>query len=94
MSYITESLSKEEQVQEIFDHHWMAKVPMYFWFVLASDEMKIASIETVEINQGVFGRIFGYGDVKVTGKGISDVIFSKIDDPIEVKKAIESIDPI
>lgn len=58
-----------------------------------SEEMKLGSIETVEINQGVLGRIFGYGDVKVTGRGISDVVFSQIDDPIDVKKAIEGTQP-
>lgn len=56
-----------------------------------TDEMKIASIETVEIDQGVFGRIFGFGDVRVTGRGISDVVFRRIDDPMAVKRAIESV---
>lgn len=54
--------------------------------------MKIASIETVEIVQGVFGRIFGYGSIKVTGRGISDLIYKNIDNPMDVKKAIESIE--
>ena len=56
-----------------------------------SEEMKITSIETVEIIQGVMGRIFGYGDVKVTGRGISDVLFKKINDPMDVKRKIESV---
>jgi uncharacterized membrane protein YdbT with pleckstrin-like domain len=56
-----------------------------------TEEMKLTSIETVEINQGFWGRIFGYGTVKVTGKGISDVVYSGIDDPMAVKRQIESI---
>lgn len=56
-----------------------------------TEEMKLASIETVEINQGVFGRIFGFGTVKVTGRGISDVVYKGIDDPMTVKRQIESI---
>ena len=56
-----------------------------------TEEMKLASIETVEINQGVWGRIFGFGTVKVTGRGISDVVFKGIADPMEVKRQIESI---
>jgi uncharacterized membrane protein YdbT with pleckstrin-like domain len=56
-----------------------------------TEEMKITSIETVEIIQGVMGRIFGYGDVKVTGRGISDLLFKKINDPMEVKRKIESV---
>ncbi len=57
-----------------------------------SDEMKISSIETVEIEQGIMGRILGFGTVKVTGKGISDLVFNKIDDPMDVKRKIESIE--
>lgn len=57
-----------------------------------SEEMKIASIETVEIIQGVLGRMFGFGTVKVTGRGISDLIFKNIDDPMDVKKKIESVE--
>ena len=56
-----------------------------------TEEMKVASIETVEIIQGVMGRLFGYGDVKVTGRGISDVLFKKINDPMDVKRKIESV---
>jgi hypothetical protein len=53
--------------------------------------MKLASIETVEINQGIWGRIFGFGTVKVTGRGISDLMFKNIDDPMSVKRQIESV---
>ena len=56
-----------------------------------TEEMKIGSIETVEIDQGVWGRILGFGDVKVTGRGISDVVFRTIDDPMEVKRQIEGV---
>jgi uncharacterized membrane protein YdbT with pleckstrin-like domain len=57
----------------------------------STEEMKLTSIETVEINQGFWGRIFGFGTVKVTGKGISDVVYKGIDDPMAVKRHIESI---
>lgn len=56
-----------------------------------TDEMKISSIETVEMDQSIFGRIFGFGSVKITGQGISDIVFSKIDNPLDVKKSIESV---
>lgn len=54
-----------------------------------TDEMKLASIETVEIVQGILARIFGSGNIKVTGRGVSDVLLKNIDDPMAVKKAIE-----
>ena len=58
-----------------------------------SEEMKISSIETVEIEQGILGRLLGFGTVKVTGKGISDLVFTRINDPMDVKRRIESIEP-
>ena len=56
-----------------------------------SEEMKLNSIETVEIDQGIPGRIFGFGDVIVTGRGLSNVVFKTVDDPMGVKRKIESV---
>ena len=56
-----------------------------------TNEMKLTSIETVEIDQSVFGRILGYGSVRMTGRGTSDFIFNSIDDPINVKRKVESV---
>lgn len=56
-----------------------------------SEEMKLASIETVEIDQGILGRILGYGNIHVSGRGISDVVLRNVEDPMAVKRAIESI---
>lgn len=132
MSYIEDSLSAGEEVRAIFTLHWVAKIPMIIWIILAiptigitlilaiwewlklrsieqgatnkrvilktgiisrkTDEMKISSIETVEITQGVIGRMLDFGTVKVTGRGISDLVFDKIDDPMDVKRKIESIE--
>ncbi|HWH47921.1 MAG TPA: PH domain-containing protein [Burkholderiales bacterium] len=56
-----------------------------------SEEMKLNSIETVEIDQGISGRILGFGNVTVTGRGLSNVVFRKVDDPMAVKRQIESV---
>jgi len=56
-----------------------------------SEEMKLTSIETVEIDQSILGRILGYGNIKVSGRGSSDVLFRNVDDPMGVKRAIESV---
>lgn len=56
-----------------------------------TDEMKLGSIETVEINQGVVGRLLNYGKVRVTGKGVSAVAFRGVKDPMAVKRQIESV---
>lgn len=56
-----------------------------------TEEMKLKSIETVEIDQGIFGRIFGFGTIKITGRGSSDFLFKKIDNTMSVKRQIESV---
>ena len=56
-----------------------------------TEEMRLKSIETVEIDQGVFGRLLGFGTVKITGRGVSDFLFTGIDDPMAVKRTIEGI---
>lgn len=131
MSYITDSLSKDEQVEALFRFHWFAWVPMVIWLVLGlvtfgvtwlialyeflrlrtieqgvtnkrvilkkgiigrrTDEMKLKSIETVELDQGIIGRIFGFGTIRATGRGVSDVVFKGIDDPMAVKRRIEGV---
>ena len=131
MGYIQDSLSDGEEVRALFKLHWVAKIWLIIWIVLAiptlgitlllalwewlklrnieqgvtnkrvilkrgiisrkTEEMKVSSIETVEIIQSVMGRVFGYGNIKVTGRGLSDLIFIKIDDPMDVKRKIESI---
>ncbi|MFN9489724.1 MAG: PH domain-containing protein [Betaproteobacteria bacterium] len=131
MAYIDESLSTGEEISALFRQHWVVRLPLVLWLLLAipslgitlalalyeylrvkhtelgltnkrvisktgiisrrSEEMKLGSIETVEIDQGVLGRILGYGNIRVSGRGISDVVLDKVADPMTVKRAIESI---
>ena len=131
MSFIEESLSSGEEVVARFKLHWLARLLLVLWILLAvptlgitlllalyeflrlrgieqgvtnkrviyktgivsrkSEEMKLTSIETVEIEQGVWGRLLGFGDVKITGRGTSDLLFRRIADPMSVKRRIESV---
>ena len=54
-----------------------------------TEEMKNTKVETVEISQGILGRILGYGDIKVTGQGISNVVFKTVSSPLKAKMKIE-----
>lgn len=54
-----------------------------------TEEMKISTIETVEIKQSFTGRIMGFGNIMVSGVGVSDVAFTLVKDPMGVKKLIE-----
>lgn len=54
-----------------------------------SEEMRLDSVETVEIRQSIWGRILGYATIAVTGRGVSDVQLKWMDQPLEVKRSIE-----
>ena len=56
-----------------------------------TEEMKLNKVENVEIKQGIIGRIFGFGNVVVTGTGSSKVVISNVSGPLNVKKKIDSL---
>src|SRR5579863_769695 len=45
-------------------------------------EMNRSKVESVDVDQSIFGRIFGYGTVMVRGTGGSLEPFRQIDDPL------------
>ena len=60
------------------------------FFSRKTDEMIISKVETVEINQSAIGRVFGFGNVIITGTGNSNIVFKEIKNPIEIKKIIDN----
>ena len=59
------------------------------WISRKIDELRFSKIETVEFNQGILSRILGYGQVKVTGTGLSRVYFNAVVDPKSIKNIID-----
>ena len=55
-----------------------------------TSELRLASIETVDLRQTSLGRVLGYGNVVLTGRGDSAMMFHRVAEPIDVKRAIES----
>ena len=53
-------------------------------------ELRLASIETVDLRQSFWCRIFGYGNVEITGRGETAMVLDRIAHPVEVKRDIES----
>jgi len=56
-----------------------------------TDELRLKAIETVEVSQGILGRLMGFGDVHITGKGNSEVLYKNIDEPLKVKQIVGGI---
>jgi uncharacterized membrane protein YdbT with pleckstrin-like domain len=55
-----------------------------------TDEIRLSAIETVDLSQSMWGRLLGFGDVRVTGRGESSMLLTRVADPVGVKRAIES----
>lgn len=54
-----------------------------------TEELRLASIETIDLRQSAWGRLLGFGDVILTGRGESAMIFSRLAEPLDAKRAIE-----
>lgn len=54
-----------------------------------TEELRLASIETIDLHQSVSGRLLGYGNVVLTGRGESSMIFARLAAPLDAKRAIE-----
>ncbi len=55
-----------------------------------TEEIRLSAVETVDLLQTTWGRMLGYGNVRVTGRGESSLLFVRVADPVAVKRAIET----
>lgn len=56
-------------------------------------ELNHSKVESLNVNQGVFGRLFGYGTIVVNGTGGGTTPVPGIDHPLEFRRnAIQTID--
>ena len=53
-------------------------------------EMLNTKVEAVSVNQGLLGRILGYGDIVVTGTGGTNEPFNGISSPLEFRRAVQA----
>ena len=55
-----------------------------------SDETLLSKVEAIAVDQGVLGRVFGFGTVTITGTGGTQEVFSRISEPLEFRRQIQS----
>lgn len=60
-------------------------------FSTRSVELLLNKIEAIAVNQGFIGRIFGYGDIVITGSGGTTEAFSHIQGPLAFRRAVQSV---
>jgi uncharacterized membrane protein YdbT with pleckstrin-like domain len=52
-------------------------------------ELLLSKVEGIEVNQSLWGKMLGYGDIIVTGSGGTRESFSNIQDPLGFRRAIQ-----
>ncbi len=52
-------------------------------------ELLLSKVETIGVEQGIYGRIFNFGTIVVTGTGGTKELFPIIARPLEFRKAVQ-----
>jgi uncharacterized membrane protein YdbT with pleckstrin-like domain len=71
----------------VTSHRFVEKTGL---FSLHTNEIALHNIEGVRVHQGLFGKIFGYGTVRIEGTGIDAVTTPNINDPVGFVRAIQT----
>ena len=53
--------------------------------------MNHSRIESVNVDQGILGRILGYGTIRIVGSGGTKVSFPSIKNPLEFRKKFQEL---
>ena len=61
------------------------------WIVRKTDELFINKIDGLDVDQGIQGRILGFGNLIFTGTGTQKVIFNMIPNPLKAKTDLANI---
>ena len=56
-----------------------------------SIELMLNKIEAITVDQSFLGRLFGYGEVILTGSGGSKEVFANIRSPLEFRRAVQAV---
>ncbi len=54
-------------------------------------EMNLNKVETVNVDQSIFGRIFGYGTIIIIGTGGTRETFATIAKPLEFRRNFQEV---
>lgn len=54
-----------------------------------TDEIRLSKVESVSVKQGMLGRMFGYGDVIISGSGGNDAVMKGVKDPLVFRNAVD-----
>lgn len=55
-----------------------------------SIELQLSKLEAVTVNQGLAGKVFGFGEIVITGSGGTKEQFSGIQSPFKFRQAVQT----
>lgn len=55
-----------------------------------SDENLLSKVEAIGVDQGIVGRLLGFGTVTITGTGGTEEMFTRISQPLEFRRQIQN----
>ncbi|WP_262694115.1 PH domain-containing protein [Kordiimonas aquimaris] len=58
------------------------------WIARKTEEISLTNIEEMNLEQSIFGRLLGYGQLRIRGTGGSYILTHSIDDPMEFRQAV------
>ena len=61
------------------------------WILQNTEDIRIDRMEEVNLNQSILGRIFDYGDLRISGMGAGSIQLNMIDSPIEFQKSLNDL---
>jgi uncharacterized membrane protein YdbT with pleckstrin-like domain len=59
-------------------------------FTVRSIELLLSKVEAIAVHQSLAGRVFGYGDIVLTGSGGTKEPFSSIQSPLVFRNAVQA----
>jgi uncharacterized membrane protein YdbT with pleckstrin-like domain len=65
-------------------------VEKYGLVTLRTNEIALHNIEGVRVTQGIFGKLLGYGTVRIEGTGVDSVTTPPIADPVGFVRAVQT----
>jgi len=59
-------------------------------FTLSTNELSLNNIEGLRVVQNFWGRMLGYGHLRIEGTGVDAIVLPDIADPVAFRAAIET----
>jgi uncharacterized membrane protein YdbT with pleckstrin-like domain len=59
------------------------------WITRNLTELLLVEVEGLTVEQGAFGRMLGFGSLRITGRGGAASYFTRIGKPMEFRRAVQ-----